>query len=122
MAQAVGQTPRDQIRGVCHQDTRWGVSQDSKTSNSIVQLRKIPHSQTKFATQPEGFGLMATSVMYERKATQQGMSTANLEMQSFGVGKCLNLVLLWCRAAKVCGRAHITGYVFAFTRPSMPVT
>jgi hypothetical protein len=65
---------------------------------------------------------MATSVMREKKATQQGMSTANLEMQSFGVGKCLNLALVWCHAAKVFGRAHITGYVFAFTRRSMPGT
>jgi hypothetical protein len=36
--------------------------------------------------------------------------------------QCPNLALLWCHAAKVCGRIHITGYVFAFTRPSMPVT
>lgn len=59
-------------QGVCHQDTRCGVSRDSKTSNAIVQLRKIPHSQTKLASQPEGFGLMATSAMRERKAMQPG--------------------------------------------------
>jgi hypothetical protein len=58
--------------------------------------------------------------MRERKAMRQGMSTAKLEIQSIGNGKCPNLALVWCQAAKVCGRAHVAGYVFAFTRSPMP--
>jgi hypothetical protein len=92
MAQAVERRPN---QDGCHQDSRCGVSRDSKPSNAIIQLRKIPHSQTKLASHPKGFGVKATSAMRERKATEQGMSTTNLKMQSFGVGKCLNVALVW---------------------------
>ena len=96
------------------------MGRDSKLSNSIVQLRKIPHSQTQVGFTPEGFGLMATSAMREMKAMQQGTSTANLEMQSIGNGKFPNLPLVCCHTAKVCGRAHVADYAFAFTRLPMP--
>ena len=92
MAQAVEPTQVDQIR-------------------VDVQLRKIPHSQTKLASQPEGFGLMG----HVSHAREEINAAGNVD------GKLRNAIL-WCHAAKVCGRVHITGYVFAFTRPSMPVT
>ncbi len=105
MAQAVEPTQGDQIRVVCHQDTRGGVSRDSKTSNSIVRLRKIPHSLIKLTSQAAGFGLMAPSAKRERKAMQQEKSTANFDMQSIGNGKRPSLAFIWCHNAKVCRRA-----------------
>ena len=85
MAQAVEPDTRRPNQGVSHQDTRCGVSRDSKISNSIVQLPEIPHSQTKLASQPEGFGLMG----HVSHAREEINAAGNVD------GKLRNAIL-WC--------------------------
>jgi hypothetical protein len=53
------------------------VRRNSKSGNTITRRGKMPQPPAKLVSQPEGFGLMATSVIHARRAMSREQRRQN---------------------------------------------